>query len=105
MRCCLKCPLNLLAQMSRNQMNQEFLFLSIKENKTGKSTFVIVTGICISTSFSKFLEIMLDFLQSKKLKTLIFGDFNIIILEQSSVKRRSCYYRNFQLYTFEQKEL
>ena len=74
------------------ETDQECLILSIKEkNKVEGYIRVIYRPPSANLDkFFNFFESMLHFLRTKNSKTLIFGDFNINILEQSSMKKRYC---------------
>ena len=71
---------------------QECLILSIKEKNKVKG-YICVLNRHLSANLDKFFnffEPMLHFMGTKNSKTLIFGDFKIIISEQSSMKKRYC---------------
>ena len=74
------------------EADQESLILSIKEKNKVKG-YICVLYRPPSANLDKifnFFESMLHFLRTKNSKTFIFGDFNINILEQSTMKKRYC---------------
>ena len=88
------------------ETNQESLILSIKEKNEVKG-YICVLYRPPSPNLDKFFnffESMLHFLQTKNSKTLIFGDFNINILEKSLMKKRYCEIIESHVYRIQNNE-
>ena len=74
------------------ETDQECLFLSIKEKNKVKGYICVLYRPPSANldKFFNFFESMFHFLRTINSKTLIFRDFNINILEQSSRKKKFC---------------